>query len=60
MPGSEKLETVVAALVPLITKLGASGGLSAVIASVESFAIEFAQSVFQDFKQNVVAKLAGE
>lgn len=58
LSGEEKLETVVSAVVPLITKLAASGGLSSAIASVESFALEFAQSVYNDFKADV-AKITG-
>ncbi len=57
MTGEQKLETVVSAVVPLITKLVASGGISGAIASVESFALEFAQSVYNDFKADV-AKIA--
>ena len=58
MDGSEKLATVVAAVVPLITKLVASGGVSGAIASVESFALEFAQSVYNDFKADAAAVIA--
>lgn len=57
MSGSDKMEIVVAALVPAITTLVSSGGLSGLVVTVEDFALEFAQSVFNDFKASVLPKL---
>ena len=53
-----KLANVVTAVTPLIEKFVAAGGISGAIASVESFAIEFAQSVYNDFKADAAAVLA--
>lgn len=58
MSGADKLGAVVSAIVPLIQKLVATGGVSGAISSVESFALEFAQSVFNDFKASIAKLVA--
>ena len=55
--GAEKMEMLVADVVPALTKLVASGGLKGLVVSIESFALEFAQSAFNDFKA-AIAKVA--
>ncbi|HLY90841.1 MAG TPA: hypothetical protein VKQ27_17800 [Acetobacteraceae bacterium] len=57
LTGEQKMETVVAMLVPAIEKFVASGGLPSLVGSVEDFAREFAQSLFNDFAADV-AKIA--
>ena len=54
--GEEKLQMVVAALVPALTKLQNAGGLSGLVTSIEGFALEFAQSAYNDFKAILLAK----
>ncbi len=56
--GEEKFEMLVAAVVPALTKLVAGGGLAGLATTVEDFAIEFAQSAYNDFKANVLSKIA--
>ena len=58
MDTAEKFDAVVTAIVPLIQKLIASGGISGAVASVESFAREVAQSAYNDLKADI-AKIAG-
>lgn len=58
--GEDKLTMVVSALVPALTKLQAAGGLGGLATSIEGFALEFAQSVYNDFKANVLAHLAAK
>lgn len=55
--GVDKLSMVVGALVPALTKLQAGGGLAGLATSIESFALEFAQSAYNDFKTNVVSHI---
>ncbi len=58
MSGDDKLGAVVSAVVPLIQKLISSGGISSAISSVESFALEFCQSVYNDFKAAIAKVVA--
>ena len=58
MSGTDKLGAVVSAVVPLIQKLIATGGITGAITSVESFALEFAQSVYNDFKASIAKLVA--
>jgi hypothetical protein len=54
--GAEKMEMLVAAVVPAIVKFIAVGGLAGLATSVESFALEFGQSVFNDFRALMAVK----
>ena len=48
--GTEKMEMLIAALVPALNSLEANGGLKGLVTSIEDFAREFAQSAYNDFK----------
>ncbi len=48
--GEEKMEMLIASVTPALTKLKAAGGLNSLGASIEDFAKEFGQSVYNDFK----------
>lgn len=60
MSGAEKMETVVTAAIPLVEKLVASGGIGALVTSVEDFALEFCQSAYNDFKAAAEKALGGD
>jgi hypothetical protein len=53
LTGEQKMETVIAMITPAIQKFVASGGLPGLVTSVEDFAIEFAQSVYNDFRADI-------
>jgi stalled ribosome rescue protein Dom34 len=55
---TQKFENVVAATMPEVLKLVASGGVTAALADVESITREFVQSVFNDTKSSTAGKIA--
>lgn len=55
--GAQKMASVVGALVPAIETFVAGGGLKGLAVSAEDFALEFAQSAYNDFKANVLSKV---
>lgn len=59
MSGEAKMASVVAALVPAITALVAGGGLPGLGVSIADFALEFAQSSFNDAAA-ALAKVAAQ
>jgi hypothetical protein len=58
LDGAAKMTAVVAALVQAIEKFVAGGGLPGLVTSVEDFALEFGQSVFNDFKADIANVVA--
>lgn len=53
MSGVSKMSAVVGALIPAVQEFIAGGGLKGLLTSVLSFALEFAQSVYNDFKADI-------
>ena len=58
LPVAQRLEKVVADIAPQVVRYVSGGGVTAVIADVESFARELVQSVFNDAKSTKAVTVA--